>query len=66
MILEIEGGGGGGTPDFHVQTGDIPDTLSRRHVMPMVHDSAADMPQDEPEHRHENRLERWIHVGKNN
>jgi hypothetical protein len=32
--------------------------------MPVVHDSAANMTEDKPEHSPENRLESWIHDGK--
>jgi hypothetical protein len=32
--------------------------------MPVVHDRATDMTEDEPEYRRKNRLERWIHDGK--
>jgi hypothetical protein len=34
--------------------------------MPVVHDSAANMTEDKPEHSPENRLECWIHDGKIN
>jgi len=37
-----------------------------RHVMPVVHDRATDMTENEPENCRENRLESWIHDGKIN
>src|SRR6266446_7531571 len=39
-------------------------TLSVRNLMPVVHHSAAEMTENEPEHRCENCLKRWIHGGR--
>jgi hypothetical protein len=40
--------------------------LSVRHLMPVVHNSAANVTEDKAEHSPQNRLERWIHDGKIN
>jgi hypothetical protein len=42
------------------------DEVLPRHVVPVVHNRATEMPEDKPENSHENHLECWIHDGKIN